>query len=34
MKKLSVKIVPANKMKSSAGCGKAWLNLCGARQGG
>lgn len=34
MNKLTVKVVPADKAKSMAGCGKNWLNLCGARQGG
>ncbi len=34
MKKLTIKVVSVKNAKSSAGCGKNWLNLCGARQGG
>ena len=33
MKKLNLKIVSDKKVKATAGCGKYWLNLCGAKQG-
>lgn len=32
-KKLGISKKATHKVKSMAGCGKHWLNLCGARQG-